>query len=234
MCALVLGVARSLGLRFDFLADGDNALIFARKADVGAWRSGMADVCLKMGHEMEIGDVVSDVESVVFGQSKPLCLGKGAWTMVRDPFKTLSHAFTSYRHYGEMRGGRKVLRGVAQCEAALSAGVPVLQEFAHAMLRKLRFVSLPKIGVLEGMYEYQRVSSSWSGWPEAHWRSVSQESRLGFFKSWGVPPDEQIRLEKSFKVDELPGKWDVPLEGLDWGNFEATKANRDWIEQHWQ
>lgn len=214
MCALVLAVGRRLKTRFDFLADGDNAVVFVKVSDLALWRRELPETFLEMGHEAEMGDVATSVSDIVFGQSKPLCVN-GRWTMVRDPLKVLSNAFAGHQHYSEMRGGVKVLKSVAYCESVINRGVPLLQAFAHAMLVRLRKISFVREGFDLGNYEYQRIATQSDRWSAANFEEISSETRLLFEKSWGFSVEEQIRLEESFKVHPvgtLPTDWSqVPV-----------------------
>jgi len=213
MVALVLAVAQACGTGFDFLADGDNAVVFVRARDLPLWRRELPVSFLKAGFEATIGDATGDLELLDFGRSRPVCVD-GVWRMVRDPYRVLSMAFTGHRHYSEMRGGIRVLRAVAYCEAVLGEGVPVLQAFAHAMLRKTRGVRYPRAPDLDN-YEYQRIVDRDDGWTAAHWKPVSLSSRLSFERSWGVSVEEQQRLESGFEVGHLPSSWgQYPLETI--------------------
>lgn len=212
MCCLVLAVARRLRTRFDFLADGDNAVVFVSLSDLALWQRELPLVFVEMGHEADVGEAVSEVSGIVFGQSKPL-LVEGGWTMVRDPLKVLSSAFCGHQHYGEMRGGMRVLKSVAYCEAVLNRGVPVLQAFAHAMLKRLKSVPFVRDRFDLGNLEYQRIATASDRWTQANWSEISLESRLLFEKSWGFSVGEQLRLEACFQVGRLPETWDqVPIE----------------------
>lgn len=206
MCCLVLAVARKLKTKFDFLADGDNAVVFVRSTDLALWRRELPKIFLSLGHEAEMGEVSSEVSGIVFGQSKPLCVN-GRWTMVRDPLKVLSNAFAGHQHYGEIRGGRRVLKSVAYCEAVINRGVPVLQAFAHAMLVRLRSTPFVREGFDLGNYEYQRIASHSDRWAQANFEDIGLSTRLLFEKSWGFSVEEQLRLESSFKVGRLPEDW---------------------------
>lgn len=221
MCGLVLFVAQSLGRPFDFLADGDNAVLFVQDHELDIWISALPELFLECGHEVTIGEPAREIETVVFGQAKP-CRVAGGWTMVRDPFKTIAHAFSGHRHYSDMRYGVKILRAVAYCEAVVNRGVPVLQEFAHAMLRGTRGVSYPKTPDLEN-YEYQRIVARDDGWQQKNWDPISDDARLSFAMSWGIPLEEQIRLENYFRtvVVELPRTFDNVERSWAWMDSSA-------------
>lgn len=208
MTCLVLAVARRLRTRFDMAVDGDNAVVFISARDLPLWLRELPKVFIEMGHEADVGEVVSEVEGISFGQSKPL-LVNGRWTMIRNPNKVLSSAFCGHQHYNEMRGGVKVLKSVAYCEAVLNRGVPVLQEFAHAMLRRLRSVSFVREGYDMGNFEYQRVMSLSDCWAHGKREEITMSTRLLFERSWGFSVEEQLRLERHFAEVEitLPKTW---------------------------
>lgn len=210
MVCLMLMVARCVGKRFDFLADGDNAILFVKKRDLDVWRNAVSEVALGAGFEMTLENPVETLEEIVFGQSKPL-FAAGAWTMVRDPLKTMSHALSGHRHYGELRGAPAVLRSVGQCEAHLSRGVPVLQEFAHAILRSVGPGKLSRAEL--GEFEYRNLLSSGSEL-KLDKAPISNEAREGFERAWGVCPEVQLAWEKQLSGVKftLPTSWsDIQL-----------------------
>jgi len=176
------------------------------------------------------------VEEVVFGQSKP-CFAAGRWTMIREPYKVMSHSFSGHQHYSEMRGGLKILKSVALCEAHLSRGVPVLQAFAHAMLEKLTKERLPKSFEGENL-EYQRA---WLELQRAGYtvkkEHITDDTRLLFEKSWGVPVCKQLELEKSFSVTTIPSTWaGVPIDrtfsgALDPWDLPFNEATANWLDR---
>lgn len=212
MCALVLTVAKKLNTKFDFLADGDNALLFLAAGDLSAWVEAIGPICKLSGFKMTLEKPVRQLEEVVFGQSKPLHLPSG-WTMVRNPLKVLSHAAAGYQHYAQLAGGLRVLKAVAYCEAVLSAGVPILSTFAHTMLRKLRGVRFSSAEITD--YEYRAILARGVAWEKARLQPVAFETRLGFEKSWGIGVEEQLAAEVVLGDFELPDKWDPVLRDLE-------------------
>lgn len=221
MCCLVLASAYAVGKRFDFLADGDNAIIFVRDRDVSLWREELPVQFRLMGFEVQMENPVSELAMVPFGQSKPCCVVDG-WTMVRDPFKVLSHAACGYRHYGEIRGGLRVLKSVAYCEAVLNAGVPVLQEYAHALLAATRHVAFSKASMED--YQYQQILSKGVNWELAVKKPITASARSSFWLAWGVSVEEQLRMERVLARGFCP-----PSEWPAWLLEEELPDGRD----HW-
>lgn len=211
MCGLVCSVARALGTKFDFLADGDNAVVFVSRSDLPLWSASLPDIFVAMGHEAEVGKTAFDFPEIEFGQSRPVLVG-GCWTMVRNPFKVLSHACGSYEYYADLKADLPVLRAVAYCEAVLGAGVPVLQAYAHMMLRATSHVSKAAFQRVFRRrltdYEHQRVIARGIRWELASLRPVTSEARSSFHTAWGIAPDEQVSLEEVFSRGmTLPKAW---------------------------
>lgn len=231
MCCLVLGVARELHTGFDFLADGDNAVVFIRASDLPLWSVKLPELFVAMGHEAEVGPASGDLNEIVFGQSKPLCVS-GRWTMVRDPFKIMSQACAGFKHFADMRGGLRVLKSVAYCEAVLSRGVPVLQAYAHSLLEATRGVSFSKAEL--DNYEYERLLRRGVQWELARKTTITSETRRQFAVSWGVAVEEQLRLEALLSVSpDIPRDWgQSPIQeempdGRDYWSLPPTRLDSD-------
>jgi len=125
---------RTLGkFKWDCLVDGDNALIFIERGFAGQIRSTFAQTVMRVvGQELAVERPTDTLERVEFGQSRPCKVSTGEghrYVMVRNPWKAISGAFCSYRHYNEQKHGLKLLKAVSQAELALNRGVPVLQAY---------------------------------------------------------------------------------------------------------
>jgi len=134
---------------------------------------------------------------------------------VRDPFKVLSGAFTSHRHYGELRGGLPILKSVAQCELVLNSGVPILQRYAESALNDLRTVRFAKHFEAES-FEYREIVKS-KGWQEEKRADISPIARESFYRAFGVSVEEQLRIESELDV-KFPTVWQqspLPRSGRD-------------------
>jgi len=127
------------------------------------------------------------------------------WTMVRDPIKILSQGCCGYKHFSDMRGGLRVLRSIAHCEAHLGRGVPVLQAYAQSILKATAGVKLSTAVELDN-FEYNGLLAQGADGLKTEAEAISSETRLMFEKSWGVSPEEQVRweaaLSRGFRVPE--------------------------------
>jgi len=195
------------GYKCDLLADGDNCLFFFEPAALDRLLVGLPEAFSSFGHEAKVENVVNVIEHVRFGQCAPLQVTDKDWRMVRDPRKVLSNAFTSHRHYGELVGGRRILKSVAQCELVLGSGVPVLQPFAAAALQDLRSVRFAKSFEAEN-FEYAEVTRS-INWQSRRSTQITSICRESFQRAFGLGVEEQLEIEKALEV-KFPVEWRQP------------------------
>jgi len=190
MLAVCVGVLSTYGVSYDILADGDNALVFLERKDLRRVSENFyQDVLEASGFEMTLEKPVSYLEGIRFGRSAPLYVG--FWTMVREPWSVLSGAYASHRWLREPRFGRRWVKGVARCELSLALGVPVLQAAALSVLKQVEDEKEVRADVLA---DYFMLGARLSDVGEAV--DVSIESRISFERAFGIPPDEQIAMEK--------------------------------------
>jgi hypothetical protein len=121
------------GLDAEVLVDGDDSVIA-----ISAEEFSKLDMSYfaRNGWTTKI-ETTTTFEEVEFCQMRPVQIRPGNWRMVRNPWRVLNRALcTIHRYHGEAWLG--YLRAVAECEWACNFGVPVLEEFAHYMMRHSR------------------------------------------------------------------------------------------------
>lgn len=202
MLAIVVGVLRTFGVRFDVLVDGDNALVFLeREASRGVVRDFAARVLLESGHEFELERPVHTVEEVRFGRSAPVSLGGArGYTMVREYLAVISGGLSSHRYLREPRYAVEWLTGVAMCELSMARGVPVLQAWASSVLKALDYRGRVRT---DPYRDYFAQGAYLAGLDEV--QVVSEEARVSFERAFGLCPESQVALERSFTGPKLGG-----------------------------
>lgn len=209
MLAIVISALNTFGVRFDVLADGDNALVFLERRDFQVVMSGFAQqVLISSGQELTLEPGTSVIEQIRFGQSAPVYTGPvRGWVMVRDPLKVLSSATSSHRWLREPAFAREYLTGVARCELSLARGLPVLQAYSLSLLASTGFV---KEKVRAHPYLDYFVVGAWFAGVEDV-LPVLPETRASFHRAFGLSPEEQIRMEAAFQAPRELGFRDVPV-----------------------
>jgi hypothetical protein len=219
MLFVTLSVLKDMGLpTFDVLADGDNCLLFVPPGDLPAIQRDFAPFSLQYGHEMVLERPEVVLERVRFGQSAPCKVGS-SWRMLRDWKKILSHGTSSHAHLRDPGFSARWLSGVARCELFLARGVPIVQRWAQSVITALgdvaplpldRYPEYRVLGVVEGALDGPVVTEGITG-----------ETRLSFFRAFGITPDDQVALENRVasldvrldcwnEVEPCGGWWDYP------------------------
>jgi len=140
-------------------------------------------------------DSAYSIHEVEFCQSRP-CRISGVWRMVRNPTRVMSrstdciHRFVKHSTYGDW------VATVGEGELAVNDGVPVLQEFA---------LYLQKFGksreTFKQMIIRERHSQDWmTDWKRNRGpQAITAEARADFALAWGIPVDDQQRMEQKMR-----------------------------------
>ncbi|QKN22641.1 RNA-dependent RNA polymerase [Erysiphe necator associated ambiguivirus 1] len=227
-----ISALRELGVHFDLLVDGDNALVFVSSRDVALVRAGIGPAILaSSGHEVALERGASRPEGVRFGGSAPVHLGRFGWTMVREWERVVSGATTSHKHLDQPAFALRWVKGVAMCELSLALGVPVLQEFALGLLRASSGV---RKQVKAEWYGDQFFAGAWFATSDMA-RPVTREARLSFAAAFGVSPEEQEEMEVLLR--QRFDSWNFSVEDIGFRKVEVTSF-AEWmsvvgIHQSW-
>ncbi|QJT73736.1 RNA-dependent RNA polymerase [Botrytis cinerea umbra-like virus 1] len=189
--------SRDLGdFRATTLIDGDNALIFVERRVAGGLRAGFAGyVRAVSSHEMTVEKPTDILERVIFGQCQPVYNGEH-YTMVREPYKTLSYSFSGYKHFNQPLFVGPMLKLISQAELTLARGIPVLEPYFSKALDKLsRYRDLQNPDFLEERLKYA------VGDPiNCVARGVCMEARRSFERAFGIGVEAQLELEKQLRA----------------------------------
>lgn len=193
MTAMVAAMARHLQWQpgnWDMLCDGDDCLLFLDGSD---HLDQIVATLARAGMTIKIEAKAYCLEDVEFCQSRPVWTADGL-KMVRDVRKTLAGALTSNKWFREPRHIDAHLTRLGKCYMAISLGVPVLQEFAAAMLRNGRGKvarTMPMSGVMyKALAEYKAHMGKVEPVP------VTDAARASFADAFGIGVAEQLVIER--------------------------------------
>lgn len=189
--------------------NGDDCVLFVEEADQDKL-DGLDQWFLDFGFTLTRELPVDVFEKVEFCQQQPVFTGSG-WRMVRNPFTAMSKDCVSLLGWNSELEVQQWAHAIGSCGLSLTAGVPVWEQWYR---RLLRYGSEAPTGVVErvnesGMY-YLSVGVQAS--------EVTPESRVSFYRAFGLTPDVQEALE-----DEYSGPFHItapcPM------TFSHVKAN---------
>lgn len=172
-------------VKADFFLDGDDGVIIVEQDDLDK---------LKLKNFAHFGlitkyNIQYHLDQVEFCQSR-IIMNQGP-IFVRNPIRALSHSMISRKYY-DTRVVCDYLRGVGECEEAVSYGVPILHQLA-----KLLQLSSPR-----AFYDSDMLwrMAQGEGMEKAE---VSTEARNTFYLAWGISPQLQIHIEASLQPPSL-------------------------------
>lgn len=198
LMVIIIAVSmKNLGINpkmWDMLCDGDDALIFV--GDPRIRPDQIAAEMSRAGMTIKVESVSSRVEDIEFCQSKYVFTEDGE-KMVRDPVKVLSMALCSNKWFREPKYIDGHLTRLGKCYLAIAMGVPVMQEFALAMLRNGKGKVLRQF-VMSGV-GYKAASEFRSHGGRIQQVVITGNARLSFAESFDISVEEQFALESMLR-----------------------------------
>lgn len=188
MSCMVIAYCESNGINFRLANNGDDCVLFVEECDLHRL-DGIDQWMLDFGFSLTREAPVRELEKVVFCQAQPVCTSTG-WRMVRDPFTAMSKDCVSLVGWANLEEFQAWATAIATCGLALTRGVPVWEAWYSQLLRLGGGASV--VGVEERVNEcgmYYMSKGVVGG-------EISTESRVSFYKAFGILPDLQTSLEE--------------------------------------
>lgn len=182
------------GVKASVYVDGDDSVVVCAGHDVNRLLShgGGIEAWFKQYGMETKWSMTREWEDVEFCQCKPVFDGF-AWRMIRNPERMMNRiAWTTKNRDVNMYP--RLVKSIGLCELACNEGMPIGQALA---------VSLINAGegkFWKGVDNYYRAKQEAYGPLRAAEREVRSVTRESYFRAWGVTPQQQITLEKQFKV----------------------------------
>jgi hypothetical protein len=207
--------------RWDTLDDGDDDIVLIERRDLARLLRTVHAEFLEFGMEVKVENVAHTIFDVEFCQSKIVEFAQGRYKFVRNPWKVMSCALSGVNHYQVEVSRNRLVHTIGICELILNLGIPVLQEYALAVLRNagdVRSLELDEASSIMirvrrelralGLKTVERVKP----------QTISEVARETFALAFGMEPHNQILLEsrlREWKFElrgdvRLPDEWDVP------------------------
>lgn len=190
MCAMMWSYLESLGIKYEFLNDGDDCVIIVERSD--EWLLDTLPSWFQtLGFVMEREKTVNILERVQFCQAQPVYNGE-SYCMVRNPRSCLSKDLISTKsciRRGEWNSARAA---IADCGLALAGNMPVMNEFYNTLQRDVGNVKHNWGNDLPGMYFLRQGM-------HARYERPTEEARYSFYLAFDITPDEQTALEEYYR-----------------------------------
>jgi len=215
---------RNLGFKdheYEIFDDGDDLLVIVEERDFEYVQANLVKEFLKFGQELKIENIAREINDIVFCQSKIVYNGEH-FIFCRDWRKILSHATSGTKYWNDPNLVRPMMGLVGACELALSSGIPIIQEYAAALVRMSRG-KVADFKNLESGYLYRLKSEVGDlSLVEAYATSrnrerlITERARYEFEKTFGISKSEQLLIESQLRLWDLettesrtvPVEWD--------------------------
>jgi hypothetical protein len=215
-CVFVLALSK-----WDCIDDGDDCIVIIELEDLPIFQARLSCSFEGFGMEMKM-DVVHDIHEVDFCQSRVVEYFPGQYKFVRDYRVVMSKATSGVRNWTNASYRTRAIHAIGVCELVLGLGVPILQEYALALIRNSKgvrdFLSHAPTGLRYraardakaiGIKDYRKTTP----------QPILPCARESFHKSFGVSPADQMFLEEKLR------RWTFDSSSLSvWGNEWETST----------
>jgi hypothetical protein len=202
MCTMLWTYFNSLGIEYDAINNGDDCGIIMSVDDYERYfdRDDCSSFFLSLGYRMEIEDPIYEIEGIEFCQCHPVCVD-GNWIMVRNVDAAVSKDCMSVETLGNIHKWVQHWGDVGKCGLAMSSGVPMNQVYYQrlvqlAEMHRPRNFSDSK-NYMNTDYDNQGFYNMAKGLTHT-FIDVSDSTRVSFYNAFGILPDMQIEMEKTY------------------------------------
>jgi hypothetical protein len=190
VCAMLYAFRQEYKLHYELVNNGDDFVIITEAVNVEAICKQLPIWFTRFGFVLTMEEPVYEFEQLEFCQTNPVCV-QGEWRMCRHPTTVLSKDTICTIPINGPMVFAKWLDAVGQCGLALAYGMPILQSFYNMYVRngvkcgdKMKQHIFRNTGVMER-----------TGGLSARTARVTQDTRVSFYRAFGVLPDMQVAIE---------------------------------------
>lgn len=196
MCLMVRLFVESRGVKARLINNGDDCTLVFERRDVIRILPGLYEWFLNYGFNIVQEPLARCIEEIEFCQMHPVFVG-GAYRMVRNFSASLSKDAISIRSRSLLEL-RQWMWCVGKCGQSMASGVPCQQEYYNAFARfGTKGGRLAKLEGRSGLTYYCHGMSAIHMEP-------TDETRLSFWKAFGVDPATQMAVEQAYRLLDFP------------------------------
>lgn len=180
-------------IRLELINNGDDCSLLCEKEDLPFLLTTLEPFFLRYGFEMDVEGVSETLETIKFCQCHPILVG-GHYVMVRDVRSSTAKdsinlgQLPNSMHYHAWRAA------IAGCGLALCAGVPIMQQW-YLTLGSGRIPAKPLVYTCGMHYLAHGL--------EPRVAEISAETRVSFYRAFGITPDLQEALEDQLRTQDV-------------------------------
>jgi len=194
---------------YDMLDDGDDCLLIIEEADLPWVQANCFNAFREFGMTIKVESLATTPEQVEWCQSQPIHLGGDRWKFVRNWQKVLSCDLAGTKWLGAMHCRARLLQTIGLCELVLNQGVPVLQEYALALLRNAGDAKplSPTATTLWHRVRHEIKALNLKQITKVNPAEITVEARVSFEEAFGVDVTMQLHMEEALRA------WTFEIDG---------------------
>lgn len=198
MCAMVWEYCRFAGVSdYELANNGDDCVVFMETSDLGRFSRGLESWFADMGFSMKVEAPVFALERVEFCQTRPICVST-EWRMVRTLARCIGKDSITLLPVRSERELRTWFASIGLGGLATASGVPVLQAFYESFVRASRGATVRHTAHLR-----DSALAAMGRGLESKSVAISDDTRVSFWKAFGIVPECQTALENYFASRHL-------------------------------
>lgn len=212
VCGLMWEYFKEVGLEASLANMGDDCVIFTEKGNLHKLQSTLRRWWLLRGYNAVTEDPCYELEKIEFCQSNPVQVN-GEWIMVRNPEKALSKDCITLASSETPAQIASSYMAISTCGRIINSGVPVSFSLHNAIYRAARRYT--KDVELSPDFMFRQIEfgnfERMKGLTFKR-REISDETRLSYYRAFGIAPDTQKLIEEyydSLSLDLGAGVEDV-------------------------
>jgi len=191
MCAIMYGYYEAKQVVADLVNDGDDCVIICERKDMYKFND-LPSWFERAGFIIIIEPPVYVFEKIEFCHSQPVFDCDGGYTMIRTPRESISKDAVALKPLDNPKVKRMWMAAIGDGGLALTAGIPVLQEY-YSMYKRNSDGAKPLTDpTLDG--GFFRLSAGMKRKPV----KPSDYTRYSFWLAFNISPQEQLALEAHY------------------------------------
>jgi len=216
MVMMVRAAARQLQIKdYRICDDGDDCLIMIETDDLPKL-AGLKDAFLSFGHVVKFENIAFEFHEIEWCKTRPV-LVDGVWKLIPDWRRVLGMMAAGTRYWHDKAVCPHIARACGMCVLSYAAGVPILQDYALALMRSSNKISTEIYYMDVWRHAVKPTGMDLTDFKE---RPISATTRTSFMETYGMSVSYQREVELALKEWTIdPFYSDAPLEvrpGWDW------------------
>lgn len=194
---------------WNIFCDGDDTLLLCGSCDKPDMVDRIGRAYRDAGHVLKWESEAKEFSKIRWCQSYPIEYEPGKWKFVREPHKVMSCALSNVKHK-DPHVRRRLVNTIGYAECILNLGVPVLQEYAVALLRNSGTNKYLEFNETDALYHRLNRDMKRLGLKsvaDIKPRPVSASARATFELAFGITVGQQLVIEHAL------ANWRFELDG---------------------